>query len=58
MKLLLDECLHPQVASLLAEAGHDAVTVATLGMVGATDPDVFAVAGQQQRIVVTGHRFR
>ena len=53
MKLLLDECLHPEVARLLVEAGHDVVTVATLGMVGAADPEVFAVARQQERILVT-----
>jgi predicted nuclease of predicted toxin-antitoxin system len=53
VKLLLDECLHPEVARLLVEAGHDDVTVADLGMVGATDPDVLAVAGQQKRILVT-----
>lgn len=33
MKRSLDECLHPQVAQLLVEAGHDVVTVAALGMV-------------------------
>ncbi|HEX3611739.1 MAG TPA: DUF5615 family PIN-like protein [Sporichthyaceae bacterium] len=53
MKLLLDECLHPQVGRLLVEIGHDVATIAGLGMVGAGDPDVLAVAGQQDRVLVT-----
>lgn len=53
MKLLLDECLSPRVATLLVDSGHDVATVAGLGMCGATDPEVFAVAAEQDRLLVT-----
>lgn len=53
MRLLLDECLHPRVAVLLSEGGHDVVTVSDLGMRGATDPEVLSAAAQQDRLLVT-----
>ncbi len=53
MRLLLDECVHPAVASLLRDGGHDVATVAALGMVGATDVAVLSLARDQERVVVT-----
>jgi predicted nuclease of predicted toxin-antitoxin system len=53
VKLLLDECLSPRVASLLIDSGHDVATVAGLGMCGATDPEVLIVAAEQDRLLVT-----
>lgn len=53
MKLLLDECLHPRVATLLADAGHDVATVAGLNKAGAPDIAVLAVAVEQERLLVT-----
>lgn len=53
MRLLLDECVHPRVADLLGDAGHDVSTIASLGLHGATDPRVLEVAVDQGRILVT-----
>ena len=39
MKLLLDANLSPEVARLLKEAGHDAIHVADIGLLTATDPE-------------------
>lgn len=43
MRLLVDENLPPQVAMLLAEAGHDAVHVRDLDAAGASDPQIVAL---------------
>jgi predicted nuclease of predicted toxin-antitoxin system len=53
VRLLLDECLHPRVAALLTEEGHDVVTVAGLGLRGATDPEVLSLAALEDRLLVT-----
>lgn len=44
MKFLIDESLSSQVADQLAAAGHDAVHLEHLGLLGATDIDVMATA--------------
>ena len=38
MKLLLDANLSPKVGRRLKEAGHDAIYVAEIGLLTATDP--------------------
>lgn len=35
------------------DGGHDVVTVVSLGMRGATDPEVLAVAADQNRVLIT-----
>lgn len=53
MRLLVDECLHPSVAALLAEAGHDAVHVGDIDLLAAVDEVVMAAAVSAERVVVS-----
>lgn len=57
MKLLLDEQISGKVAERLRDRGHD-VAAATddPSLRGLTDPDLFEVAQQQGRAVVTYNR--
>lgn len=57
MKLLLDEQISGKVAERLRERGHD-VTAATddPSLRGLSDPDLFEVAQQQGRVLVTNNR--
>ncbi len=53
MKLLLDANLSPRVARLLKEAGHDAIHVADIGLLTATDPMILRAAAKEERILLT-----
>lgn len=53
MKLLIDESLSAHVAALLVAAGHGAVHVGDLNLLGAPDIDVMAAARGDQRSVVS-----
>lgn len=53
VKLLLDENLSPSVAAQLSRLGEDVVGVRDLGLLGASDRDVFARALELDRIVAT-----
>lgn len=53
MRFLLDECLSTRLVTLLSNAGHDAVHVADLGLLGAADQDVMATAKVQSRVLVS-----
>ena len=53
MKLLLDANLSPRVARLLKEAGHDAIHVADIGLLTATDPVILRAAAKEERILFT-----
>lgn len=57
MKLLLDEQISGKIAERLRDRGHD-VTAATddPSLRGLSDPDLFAVAQQQGRALVTYNR--
>lgn len=44
MNLLIDNALSPSLSHLLQERGHDALHAREVGMQGAVDPEVFAVA--------------
>lgn len=52
MKFLIDNALSPVVAERLRAAGHDAVHVRDDGLAAATDEEVFARAGEEERAVV------
>ena len=53
MKFLLDENLSPRHARTLRDLGHDCVSVVELGLSGAEDPVVRAVAIESGRVLVT-----
>lgn len=57
MKLLLDEQISGKVAERLRKDGHDVVAAtADATLRGLSDPDLFDVAQQQRRAVVTYNR--
>jgi len=51
--LLLDQGLPRSTASLLVEAGHNAIHAAEVGLSRASDSEILAYARQQDLIVVT-----
>jgi len=53
LKLLLDENLSLAVCVFVRCLGHDAIGVAELGHAGASDPEFFALAREQRRVLVT-----
>ncbi len=53
MKLLLDENLSPRLVQLLAARGFPAQHVVHVGMAGATDPEVWTHAFENDQAVVT-----
>jgi predicted nuclease of predicted toxin-antitoxin system len=53
VKLLLDENISPKVAHVLCRDGIDACGVRDRGLLEATDPEVFAKAFAEDRVVVT-----
>jgi predicted nuclease of predicted toxin-antitoxin system len=53
VRFLVDESLSRRVARLMADAGHDAVHVSDLGLLGAPDIDVMAAARKADRTVVS-----
>ncbi len=53
MKFLVDSALSPLVAEGLRRAGHDAVHVRDYDLQRAPDPEIFARAQSEERIVVS-----
>ena len=53
MNLLIDNALSPSLSHLLQERGHDALHVREIGMQAAVDPEVFAVAMRDDRVLVS-----
>lgn len=53
MRFLIDECVSPRVGEALTEAGHDAVHLRDVGLLGASDEDVMASASADSRVVVS-----
>lgn len=53
MKLLLDANLSPEVGRRLKEAEHDAIHVADIGLLTATDPEILQAAAKEERILLT-----
>jgi predicted nuclease of predicted toxin-antitoxin system len=53
VRLLIDQNLPRSLVTHLADAGHDATHTGELGLEKATDPDVFAVCIEQDRMLVT-----
>jgi predicted nuclease of predicted toxin-antitoxin system len=55
VKLLLDENISPKVAAALRRDGIDACGARDRGLLEATDPEVFARALSEDRVVVTAN---
>lgn len=53
MRLLLDANLSPEVARLLTDSGHNAIHVADIGLLSASDPDIMRAAAADDRVLVT-----
>lgn len=53
MRFLVDESLSARVATLLVQAGHDALHVGDLDLLGAVDKLVLAAAARDERILVS-----
>jgi len=53
VRLLIDENLPPRIATLLSEAGHDAVHVRDLDAAGASDPQIIDLALADGRTIVS-----
>ena len=53
MRWLIDELLPPDTAAELNRRGHDATSVAELGLAGQPDPVVFDRAVAEDRVIVT-----
>lgn len=53
MRLLLDQCIPRDAASLLRETVHDCIHVGELGMSAAADSEILAWAAQHEAIAIT-----
>lgn len=53
MRFLLDQCLSPRLARLLADDGHDAIHVRELGLSAAEDSEIILRAESADRILLS-----
>ena len=53
MLIKTDENLHPDVAALLREGGHDALTVSEQQLQGSTDAVIIEVCRREDRALIT-----
>ena len=53
LRFKIDENLHADVAKLLRQHGHDALTVYDQDLQGETDTDIASICRHEQRAVVT-----
>ena len=56
MRFLVDAQLPPSLAEWLAAKGYDADHVAAILSLDATDRDIWSIAAQQERIILTKDR--
>jgi predicted nuclease of predicted toxin-antitoxin system len=53
MKFLIDNALSPALATLLQQAGHDAIHVRSIGLQHADDDAIFDRAAVERRVLVS-----
>jgi predicted nuclease of predicted toxin-antitoxin system len=53
MKFLIDNALSPQLARSLCDAGHDAVHGRDIGLATADDDELFFLAEEEGRVIVS-----
>jgi predicted nuclease of predicted toxin-antitoxin system len=53
MKIKLDENMPAALADSLRELGHDVHTVPDEGLAGYSDPDIWAAAQREERLLIT-----
>lgn len=53
MRFLVDNAVSPALANGLRAKGHDALHVRDLGMAAASDEEIFKLATQQDRIIIS-----
>jgi predicted nuclease of predicted toxin-antitoxin system len=53
VRLLIDANLSPRVAATLHDAGHEAVHVADIGMLGASDDAILAHAAAAGQVIIS-----
>ncbi len=53
MRFLIDNALSPQLAELLCQADHDAVHVRDYNMQDASDEEIFELAQQEHRCLIS-----
>lgn len=53
MRFKVDENLHPEVAQLLQQHGHDATTVYEEGLRGYADQEIAEVCRREARVLIT-----
>jgi predicted nuclease of predicted toxin-antitoxin system len=53
MKFLIDNNLSPYLSELLINAGHDALHVKKLGMCSASDNEIFKLAFEEERTIIS-----
>jgi predicted nuclease of predicted toxin-antitoxin system len=53
VRFLIDNALSPDVAAALAELGHDAVHVRSLGWQSRSDDEIFDFAAKERRVIVS-----
>ncbi len=53
MRFIVDNAVSPSLARGLAAQGHDAIHVRDIGMASASDEEIFELAAQQDRIIIS-----
>lgn len=53
MKFLIDNNISPKISVLLNKSGHDSIHIKNIGKHKASDNEIFALAFEQERIIIT-----